>query len=151
VQIYNFDPTLAPEGKTLLRVMLMSEYEYWKELRQDLKRYKAEKKQIADTVIALLDRRYPGLAAQVEMVDVATPMTFERYTGNWKGNHQGWLPTTKTFNMRMSKTLPGLGNFYMAGQWVEPGGGLPMAGVSGRYVTQIICKQDKRPFVTTVP
>ena len=151
VQIYNFDPTLAPEGKTLLRVMLMSEYEYWKELRQDLKRYKAEKKQIADTVIALLDRRYPGLAAQVEMVDVATPMTFERYTGNWKGNHQGWLPTTKTFNMRMSKTLPGLGNFYMAGQWVEPGGGLPMAGVSGRYVTQIICKQDKKPFVTTVP
>jgi len=151
VHIYNFDPTLAPEGKTLLRVMLMSEYEYWKELRQDLKRYKAEKKQIADTVIALLDRRYPGLAAQVEMVDVATPMTFERYTGNWKGNHQGWLPTTKTFNMRMSKTLPGLGTFYMAGQWVEPGGGLPMAGVSGRYVTQIICKQDKRPFVATVP
>ena len=151
VQIYNFDPTLAPEGKTLLRVMLMSEYEYWKELRQDLKRYKAEKKQIADTVIALLDRRYPGLAAKVEMVDVATPMTFERYTGNWQGNHQGWLPTTKTFNMSMCKTLPGLHNFYMAGQCVEPGGGLPLAAVSGRYVTQIICKKDKRAFVATVP
>ena len=66
-------------------------------------------------MIGLLDRRYPGLAAQVEMVDVATPTTFERYTGNGKGNHQGWMDTTKTFGLRMSKTLPGLENFYMAG------------------------------------
>jgi phytoene dehydrogenase-like protein len=151
VQIYNFDPTLAPPGKTLLRVMLTSDYGYWKELRQDRERYKAEKEQIADTVIALLDRRFPGMAAQVEMRDVATPVTFERYTGNWQGNHQGWLPTTKSFGLRMSKTLPGLENFYMAGQWVQPPGGLPMAAVSGRYVTQIICKEDKRPFAASVP
>ena len=102
-------------------------------------------------MIAQLDRRYPGLADQVEMVDVATPTTFERYTGNWQGNHQGWLPTTEYFNLRMSETLPGLESFFMAGQWVEPGGGLPMAVMSGRNVTQIICQQDKRPFVTTVP
>jgi phytoene dehydrogenase-like protein len=151
VQVYNFDPTLAPEGKTLLRVMLASDYDYWKRLRQDRERYKAEKEQVADTVIGLLNQRFPGLSAQVEMCDVATPTTFERYTGNWKGNHQGWLPTTETFNLRMSKTLPGLENFYMAGQWVEPGGGLPLVAVSGRYVTQIICKRDNRPFVTRVP
>jgi phytoene dehydrogenase-like protein len=151
VQICNFDPTLAPEGKTVLRVMLTTDYEYWKELNPDRDRYRAEKERVAETVIALLDRRYPGLAAQVEMCDVATPTTFERYTGNWQGNHQGWLPTTEHFGLRMSKTLPGLKNFYMAGQWVEPGGGLPLAAVSGRYVTQIICEADKRPFVTTVP
>ena len=57
----------------------------------------------------------------------------------------------KTFGLRMDKTLPGLDSFYMAGQWVQPPGGLPMAAISGRYVTQIICKVDKRPFVTTVP
>ena len=51
----------------------------------------------------------------------------------------------------MSKTLPGLKNFYMAGQWVEPGGSLPTAVMSGRNVTQIICKRDKRSFITTVP
>jgi phytoene dehydrogenase-like protein len=151
VQIYNFDPTLAPEGKTVMRVMLMTEYEYWKELRTDRDRYRAEKEQVAETVIAQLDRRYPGLAAQVEMCDVATPITFERYTGNWKGNHQGWLPTTETFGLRMDKALPGLEKFYMAGQWVQPPGGLPMAAVSGRYVTQIICEADGKPFRATVP
>ena len=47
--------------------------------------------------------------------------------------------------------LPGLKNFYMAGMWVEPGGGVPTAAMSGCNVTQIICKQDKRPFITTLP
>jgi phytoene dehydrogenase-like protein len=68
-------------------------------------------------VIGLLDKRFPGLAEKVEMCDVATPITWEHYTGNWKGSYEGWLITTKTFGMRMSKTLPGLANFYMAGQF----------------------------------
>ena len=151
LQFYNFDPSFAPEGKTLLVVMGFSNYEYWKKLSQDPERYKAKKEQIADQVVAQLDRRFPGLAAQVEMRDVATPMTYERYTGNWKGAYEGWQTSTKTISMSMNKTLPGLDDFYMAGQWVMPGGGLPMAVLSGRYVTQIICKKDKKPFIAMVP
>ena len=47
------------------------------------------------------------------------------------------------------KTLPGLDCFYMAGQWVEPGGGLPTVAVSGRNVVQAICERDRRRFVTS--
>lgn len=43
--------------------------------------------------------------------------SWERYTSNWRASFEGWLIATKTFGMRMSKTLPGLKNFYMAGQW----------------------------------
>jgi len=149
VQFYTFDPTLAPEGKTFVRVHFASDYNYWKKLKQDPERYKAEKEQIAEKVVALLDRRFPGLAAQVEMRDVATPMTWVRYTGNWRGSFEGWIETTKTMRMRMSQMLPGLKNFYMAGQWVQPGGSLPAVAMSGRNVTQIICKKDKKEFVTT--
>ncbi|MCK5251553.1 MAG: NAD(P)/FAD-dependent oxidoreductase, partial [Thermoplasmata archaeon] len=105
----------------------------------------------ADQVVAALDRRYPGLADQVEMRDVATPMTYQRYTGNWQGSFLGWLISTKTLRMRMSKTLPGLKDFYMAGQWVEPGGSVPTALMSGRHVIQVICKKDKKAFVATKP
>ncbi len=38
VHIYNFDPTLAPEGKTVLKVMLGSDYDYWKSLNRDSER-----------------------------------------------------------------------------------------------------------------
>ena len=147
---YCFDPTLAPSGKSVVTGSGLSDYEYWKKLYKDPESYKAEKQQIAEIVIAQLEKRFLGITKQIEVVDVATPITYERYTGNWQGSFEGWLITTQTFMMRMSKTLPGLKDFYMAGQWVEPGGGVPTAALSGRNVIQLICKQDKRPFVTKI-
>ncbi len=149
VLIYNFDPTLAPRGKTLVKVQFNTDYDYWDHLHKEPARYEAEKKQIADTVVALLDKRFPGLAVQVEMRDVATPMTWVRYTGNWRGSYEGWMITPKTVMMQMRKTLPGLDNFYMAGQWVNPGGGMPTAVMSGRHTIQMICKRDRIKFVST--
>jgi phytoene dehydrogenase-like protein len=49
----------------------------------------------------------------------------------------------------LSKTLPGLERFYMAGQWVEAGGGVPISAQSGRNVAQIICKRDGKRFHTS--
>jgi phytoene dehydrogenase-like protein len=149
VLVYNFDPSLAPAGKTFLRVMYASDYGYWKDLARDQARYAEEKAQIAECIIAALDTRFPGLASRVEVSDVATPLTFERYTGNWRGSFQGWLITKRTIMMRMGKTLPGLKNFYMAGQWVEPGGSLPTALMSGRNTIQVVCAADRRSFASS--
>ena len=150
-----YDPTLAPPGKSVVVVIFPSNYDYWKELYQERERYDAEKQEIAIRVIGQLEKRLPGITSHVEVVDVATPMTYERYTGNWQGSMEGWLITTKTMRMTMGrgmdKTLPGLENFYMAGQWVEPGGGVPTAASSARNVLQMICKQDGKPFVAQVP
>jgi phytoene dehydrogenase-like protein len=44
------------------------------------------------------------------------------------------------------KTLPRLGHFYMAGQWVEPGGSVPLAAASGKNVIQLICHVDGKKF-----
>ncbi len=149
VEIYNFDPALAPPGKTVLKTLLHADHAYWRELQQDAGRYESEKDKVANQVIALLDQRYPGLAGQVEMRDVATPMTWERYTGNWRGSYEGWLTSEKTMPpFRMRKTLPGLEGFYMAGQWVEPGGGVPTVAISGRNVIQIICRRDGAAFMS---
>ena len=150
-RVHNFDPTLAPKGKTALTVFFDSDYHYWKELKNDPDKYKAEKEDAARNIIKALDQRFPGLADQVEMYDVATPVTFERYTGNWQGAYEGWLITTKNLRMHMKKTLPGLDNFYMIGQWVVPGGGLPTGVMTGRHVMQIICKRDGKKFLTTLP
>ena len=151
VHIYNFDPTLAPDGKTVLIVMLVTDYEYWRKLRENEAQYKTEKEKLADRVVSILDKRFSGLAGQVEMRDIASPTTFVRYTGNWKGSFEGWqvTPATWNFGQVMKKTLPGLSNFYMAGQWVEPGGGLPAVAMSGRNVIQIICKKEKRTFTAS--
>jgi phytoene dehydrogenase-like protein len=149
IHIYNHDPSMAPEGKTSIIIMLESRYDYWEKLSQDETAYKAKKDEIAQTLVELLDKRFPGIASQVEVIDVATPITFKRFTGNWQGSFEGWLITPDNANVMMkpmSQTLPGLTNFYMCGQWVEPGGGLPTGIISGRRLLKAICKEDKKKF-----
>ena len=151
VHVFHHDPTLAPDGKTSIVVMLNSDYDYWKKLHEDEEAYEAKKKQIGLTIVDGLDQRFPGLKEQVEMIDVATPISFEHYTGNWKGSFEGFLITPQNAMVRMKNTLPGLENFYMAGQWVMPGGGLPTAVQSARDTLKQICKGDGKKFTTCVP
>ena len=51
----------------------------------------------------------------------------------------------------MKKELPGLANFYMVGQWVSPGGGLPSGLMTGNHVVQILCKKDRKRFKASEP
>jgi len=149
---YCYDSGMAPSGKSVVVVsFLFVSYEYWKKHYEDRNRYKAEKQSLADAVINQLEKRFPGIKGEIEVVDVATPVTYERYTGNWQGSYMGWMETPETTGKPMSRTLPGLGSFYMAGQWVYMGGGVPGAIMSGRHLIQIICKQDKKRFKTTIP
>ena len=151
---YCFDPTMAPPGKSVLSLWCEADYDHWKSLRADRKQYRAAKEQVAQQVIALLDERYPGLRAQIEEVDVATPVTYERYTGNWRGAFAGWALTTRKMSMMMgggmSKALPGLDAFYMIGQWVEPGGNVELSAASGRDVVKDICGLEGKPFRTGI-
>ncbi|MFC2083106.1 phytoene desaturase family protein [Candidatus Bipolaricaulota bacterium] len=151
MKAYNFDPAMAPDGKCTMIVSINSDYDRWEELSRDPQAYSAEKEAACEAVIDALEQRIPGVRAKIEMRDVATPITWERYTGNWRGAYEGWLPSGKNMMMQMSKTLPGLDGFYMIGQWTTPGGGLPPAVSSGRHVVQIQCKKDKKKFVTTTP
>jgi len=151
VRVFNFDPTMAPEGKTVITCLFSTyNYKYWVDLRENhQEKYKEEKKRIADEIIEILEKKYGNIKSRVEVTDISTPATVIRYTNNWKGSLEGWLLTPEVGLKSMKKELPGLKDFYMAGQWVEPGGGLPPAIMSGRNITQIICKKDKKKFTTS--
>ncbi|HTJ00752.1 MAG TPA: NAD(P)/FAD-dependent oxidoreductase [Dongiaceae bacterium] len=152
VETFGAESALCPEGTSVMTVRLPTSHEYWMELKKtDATRYRAEKKKILRTIIDILDRRFPGLAQHVDRFDVATPATYVRYTGNWQGSYEGWLPTPRILGRRIESTLPGLKNFYMAGHWVVAGGGLPSAALSGRYVAQMICAARGKNFVVTKP
>jgi phytoene dehydrogenase-like protein len=47
---------------------------------------------------------------------------------------------------QVAKTLGDLRGFYMAGQWVEPGGGVPTAILSGRQAAQLACAERGLAF-----
>jgi phytoene dehydrogenase-like protein len=147
--VYNYDPTLAPAGRTNLSVTLYTRnHAFWTGLREkDPVAYRAAKDEVARQVVDRLDARLGGIKDQVEVLDVATPATIRRYTRNWQGSYEGWFPPDDWLNAKpLSKTLPGLQRFYMIGQWVEPGGGVPVVALSGRNLAQVICARDGKRF-----
>jgi phytoene dehydrogenase-like protein len=149
VHIYNYDPTLAPDGKTVISLTLYTKQgDYWINLRKsDPEQYKKVKEEFANKLIKLVDEKIGGIASNIEEMDVATPATFNRYTNNWKGSIQGWLPGKKLMAIPpVEFELPGLKNFYYCGHWSVPGGGLPVAVKSARDVAMIICKKNNIEF-----
>ncbi|AHF06372.1 phytoene desaturase family protein [Desulfitobacterium metallireducens] len=146
---YGYDTSLSPSGKSLVLSFFEASYDYWKNLADNPEAYAAEKKKFSDLVIQALNQKYPVCKGNIEMVDVATPLTYVRYTDTWKGAYMSWIEMTKTGFLRVSRTLPGLENLYMLSQWTNPPGGLPSALVSGRWAIQILCKKDKKAFTTT--
>lgn len=137
--IYHYDPTLAPKGKTII---VMSFYtrnaDFWINLRKnDIVEYNRCKNDFASNMIQFLDEKIGGVKEAIEVIDVATPATYQRYTGNWKGSAQGWFPSKNLFaSSPVTSNLPGLDRFYYTGHWSIPGGGLPSVIKSAHDLSQ---------------
>lgn len=151
-QIYNFDPTLAPPGKTLITAMLETDFNSWRELcERDAAAYREAREQVCRSLVRNLEAHFPGVGELVEFTDLATPLTYHHWTGNQRGSYEGWLPTPEAMKTRLPSHLKRLKNFYMAGHWVTPGGGMPPAAYSGRDAVQLICRAERRYFSVEEP
>jgi len=130
----------APEGCSALTTALMGDtYDYWKKAK-DEGRYNEEKKSLADEIIRVLCVKYPQTEGKIDVIDIATPLTYERYTGAYHGS---WMSVMKpgdkmTGGSGFVKNTEGL---YFAGHRLMPPGGLPVAIVSGRTAAQLVCRQ----------
>jgi phytoene dehydrogenase-like protein len=152
-RFFNFDPTFAPAGKTAVTSLLSTRNtEYWTDLsRRDPMGYDEQKTRVANEVIDVLERRIPGTREAIEVLDVSTPATVIRYTGNWRGSQEGWLVEPGASFRLLPNTLPGLSQFMMVGQWILPGGGLPSGPMTARPAIKAICRHDHLPFTVRAP
>jgi phytoene dehydrogenase-like protein len=148
VILHCFDKSTAPAGKSALEAWYATDYKFWENLIKDRAKYEEEKRRIAEETADALEKRWPGFKSKIEVTDVPTPMTYVRYTGNWQGSPDGWYITPENMmKQRMKRTLPGLDNLYMVGQWTAPFTGTVVAALSGRQLVQILCKKDGIRFM----
>ncbi len=153
LELFDSNSGVAPEGKSVIKVVTKGNYGYWKRLREeDLEKYRSEKEAVYNKVLKILERRFPGIKEQVEVHDITTPATVERYTLNFHGWQPWPVPDggVMTIMKGISKTLPGLQNFYMVGQWATTMIGIPNAALTGRNLVKKLCKKDKKKFKTQV-
>lgn len=139
---FGFDKNMAPEGKSVITCCVYSDYDFWKEKRKDKDVYKREKERLANDVLSAFEIVCPGLREKVEMTDVATPVSYERYCKAYRGAWMSFITLPGEPMMRyQTGELPGLDNFYMTGQWTMPPGGLPGAVMTGKFSIMRYCEK----------
>lgn len=145
---YSYDKNFAPEGKTMMACYYNADYDYWNAIYNDKEKYRAEKKKLEQDAITAVVARYPEAEGKVEVTDVVTPMTYQRFCNAWRGSWMTWMKSSKDVPQYFSGVLPGLENFIMAGMWTMPPGGLPGAAASGKFAAQRLCMQNGIEFKT---
>ena len=141
VELYGFDPTLAPPGKSVIKVLLNTSYAYWERLAQDRVQYQEAKERLAEGVIRILEPRLPGIAHQIETIDVATPLTTERFTGNGRSyTPTSGSPDTLSMILSRPRRLPTIRNLWLVGQSAG-GGGIPGCAAMGRKAVRALVKE----------
>lgn len=146
---YARDPNYSPDGKTAITIQLPGDtYDFWKKFKEE-GRYAEEKQSIARQIMTMIAQQIPEADGRIEVCDIATPLTYERYCGNWKGS---WMTEMKA-GMRMEpypNTIAGLKGVYFAGQRMMPPGGLPPALLTGRAAVEQLCHDTDTIFFDEV-
>ena len=143
VRNHAFNKELYSVGNTLFTVGLEvtdKAYDYFKSL--DKETYNKKKIEIGERVKEEIKKYYNFTDEDIELIDVATPLTYERYCHAYKGSYMSFIATKQSKWLMHKSTLKGVKNLYLAGQWLMPPGGLPIALFTGKYaVCRIIRKE----------
>jgi len=137
------DASIVPAGKHSLFVGWLDNYENWESLKGDDAAYQRRKTAVAEELITRAEEFLPDLRAHIQVLDAASPLTYERYTSNWRGATTGWNwnpAYAPRFNL--AKDLP-IRNLYAVGHYTFNPGGVPTAMITAWYIAQEILKKDK--------
>lgn len=146
VKNFAYEPTFAPAGKQILQVMWGlndQAYDYWNNLHKDKAAYNTRKRELAEDILRHLEDRFPDYRGKLTILDTWTPVTYHRYCNAYKGYNQAFTITKRSAkNPYPSAWIDGLDNVVLAGQWINPPGGLPGAASTGKYAIQRILKKE---------
>jgi phytoene dehydrogenase-like protein len=145
VKAYGYDPIFVKDGKQVIQTCISQtdeDYAYWKSLGKE--EYKALKEALVKQVEQRIVKAFPELADDMEFLDAWTPLTYERYCNAYHGSYMSFVTTPAGKQIKMKGKLKGIDNLYVAGQWTNSPGGLPVAVASGKFAIQRILKSQKR-------
>ncbi len=119
----------SPEGKNTINITTLQGYDHWDQYKEDYFKYNKgeynkEKERIAGVLIKKAEETLlPGLSNAIEIMEISSPLTNIRYTGNYCGAVYGFDQTIYNSGQnRLGHTTP-IDNLYLAGAWTSPGHG----------------------------
>lgn len=148
IKHYCIEKEFAPEGCSSLKMCLtVKDLNYWQDLkRNDKEAYYKEKQLLGAEISKRIEIIYPETKGLIEVVDISTPATYERYCDAYKGCWMTPMPKTGIKGVNHKGRIDGVKNLYLGGQWVASMGGLPTAALAGKWAVQKMCKDEKIKF-----
>lgn len=141
------DDTLNKNGSVLTIIVPTEDafYDYLIGLKKD--EYTSFKNELGDYIKSELLKHFSVAESDITLLDVATPLTYERYVNAYRGSYMSFITTAKSKGLMRKGVVKGLKNFFLAGQWIMPPGGLPIALFSGKHAAYRVCRADKKKFI----
>jgi len=140
ITIYsNLESNIALLGKSVIGFIALSNYDFWRELSD--KEYEEKKQQIANILIRRVEKIIPNLSSYIEKIEVATPLTMERYTGSTNGAIYGWSQIISQTGIKRLDFKTPIRNIYLASAWTQPGAGITGVMFSGERTADNILKR----------
>ena len=141
ISLYNvLDENGISRDRSVVNIVSLAGYDFWKNFTKD--KYKKKKREMADVLIKRTERIVPRLSYYIERMEIATPLTMERYTGNYKGAIYGWSQIISQYGAkRMSQKAP-IENLFFSGAWTRPAGGIAGVMQSGVIASNKILNKD---------
>ena len=140
---YNED--FAPKGCSSVTINCTGDsYDFWRQKKENGE-YEDAKEEVSKKIIKAIEEKFPEICGKIEVVDVATPLTYERYTGSYKGSWMVKLAKKSKMNMKLGKSNK-VSNLYFAGFRLTKPGGFPIALMTGRRCVQMLCRDVNYVF-----
>lgn len=135
------DPDFSPPGTSVVVITGLMDGGAWNRLAPE--RYTETKDELGAIMVDEAEKHMPGLKDHLEVVEVSTPLTNMRYSGNPGGSILGFdydVMNSSMFRLPNKGPLEGL---YFANAWVRLGGGFESCITSGYFAYSDIVKDMK--------
>lgn len=151
IRNYSYDPYFIKNGKSTVQVMIPQselDYEYWNSFKNKEK-YNEAKLEVANSIVTEICAKFPILSGKIDILDVCTHKTFERYVRSYHGSFQPFILTARGKMLNHNGKIGKIKNLYLASQWGITPGGIPIAMLSGKFAIQKILHSEKLNFKIT--
>ncbi len=149
ITIYsNVDPTCCPKGKSVVSVLCPAKIEPFRKISKNKEDYIKLKQKISEDLLNIVSDIFDisDLRNYVEVMELATPLSFAKYSNDVNGAIMGWQMTTEQFVYNNVAQKTPIKNLFLTGQWASKSGGTPAvfqtAEITSTLVEQYI-KSDK--------
>jgi phytoene dehydrogenase-like protein/ferredoxin-NADP reductase len=136
------DPSVSPKGTASCVITQIAYADPWMKLSPS--EYVEAKNRMAQKVLKLAEQAAPNLRDHIEVIEIATPLTNMRYTGNPRGSIIGFdenFTGTGFLRIPMRGPLEGL---YFANAWVNIGGGFESCIASGAMASREVLRDMEK-------